>query len=288
MTACPGCNALDASPRFSKDGVAYYLCRHCELTFGLAPGNANLDPVSVHEFEPARMDYLRETTDDRDNLSKLVQRVEAVQKIGAGSVLDVGCGSGKLVRFLRERGIEAYGVEPSGAIFEHFLSGQPDFYHGLLEDVRPRLPRNRFDVIFGCDVIEHVLYPQTLVSQAAELLVDDGRLVITTPNTGSALARLLGRHWHHYNRYHFSLFTRKSLLGLATEHGFCEVEYAALGRTRRVGYALRYLNDFVLGTLRLPVPDLFDRVVVPINLYDTMYVCFRRTVRGSKPPLSPL
>lgn len=288
MTSCPCCNAVGAAPRFSKDGVAYYFCQHCELTFGLAPGNPNLDPVSVREFEPARMDYLRETTEDRDNFSKLVQRVEDVREIGAGSVLDVGCGSGKLVRFLRDRGIEAYGVEPSGAIFEHFLSGQPNFFHGLLEDVCAQLPRRRFDVIFGCDVIEHMLYPQTLVSQAAELLVDDGLLVITTPNAGSTLASLLGRHWHHYNRYHFSLFTRKSLAVLAARHGFCEVGYAALGRSRRVGYALRYLNDFVLGTLRAPVPDVFDRVVVPINLYDTMYVCFRRTVRDDKSPVSPL
>lgn len=47
--------------------------------------------------------------------------MSAIRRFGGsladGSIFDVGCGSGKFVRFLRSRGIEAYGVEPAEALF---------------------------------------------------------------------------------------------------------------------------------------------------------------------------
>jgi hypothetical protein len=70
-----------------------------------------------------------------------------------------------------------------------------------------------------------------------------------------------------------------ALCARAVRHGFEKRGFARLGRRKSVGYVLQYFVDFVLGG-RLRVPRRLERLLVPINLHDSMYVAFSRRAGG--------
>jgi SAM-dependent methyltransferase len=179
-------------------------------------------------------------------------------------VLDVGCGSGKLVRFLRDRGVEAYGVEPAEALFARFLAGDGRFFRDI--DAAAAAAGRPFALVLALDVLEHVEDPVAFLGSLSVVAAPDGRVVVSTPDAGSLVARALGRRWHHYNRFHLSLLAPPTLARAGLRAG--PVEHP--GRYRSAGYVARYLFEF---GFRRPSPGwvaALDRRFFAINLRDTM------------------
>lgn len=111
----------------------------------------------------------------------------------AGPVLDLGCGPGRLVVALAERGVPALGVDASGHAVE--LAG---------ENGAPVLQRSVFDRLPGEGRWASILLidgnigiggaPATLLARAATLLAPGGTIVVETERPGTpttvGLARL--------------------------------------------------------------------------------------------------
>ena len=67
-------------------------------------------------FDEPRLAAIYDALDpDRSDLDAYVAMVE---EFGAGSVIDLGCGTGVFALMLADRGLEAFGVDPSGASLE--------------------------------------------------------------------------------------------------------------------------------------------------------------------------
>jgi 2-polyprenyl-3-methyl-5-hydroxy-6-metoxy-1,4-benzoquinol methylase len=271
MTNCPLCGR-DAVPLFTKGGAPFFRCPACDFRFARPPSNPNFEN-RLEDFEAAYLHYLRPEPVDEVNFVALCRWMERFGGLG-GPLLDVGCGSGKLVRFLRGCGVEAYGLEPCRALYDHFLSGEPWFVPGTAADAR--VLRERFEVVTAFDVMEHVDDPAAVLGQLANRLAPGGRLYVSTPDVGSLAARLLGRRWHFYGRYHLSYFNPRTLTALAARCGLARTHCSWRGRHRSLGYAARYLFEFVAGRAAPAWLARLDRVTLPINLFDTMYLCFRK------------
>src|SRR5207249_4356353 len=56
-------------------------------------------------------------------------------------------------------------------------------------------PEGPFDAVAMGDVIEHLRDPGAVLDRMAALLAPGGVIWIATPDAGSRVARLLGRHW---------------------------------------------------------------------------------------------
>jgi SAM-dependent methyltransferase len=68
------------------------------------------------EFDDPRLAAIYDAFDpDRSDLDAYLAIVE---EVGAGSVLDLGCGTGVFALMLADRGIEVIGVDPAGASLE--------------------------------------------------------------------------------------------------------------------------------------------------------------------------
>jgi 2-polyprenyl-3-methyl-5-hydroxy-6-metoxy-1,4-benzoquinol methylase len=70
----------------------------------------------------------------------------ALCALGGRRLLDVGAGSGKLVRYLRSRGVDAHGIEPSRALFARFLAGDAAFTCATLGEISG-WSAARFDIV---------------------------------------------------------------------------------------------------------------------------------------------
>jgi SAM-dependent methyltransferase len=155
------------------------------------------------------------------------RRVGVIRKLTApGAVLDVGCGRGFTLSFLRAAGYRGVGVELSPAAAHHARQSL-----GL--DVRAgdflTLPfaLEEFDVIIFWHSLEHVADPMRALDRARELLRPGGLLVIAVPNFSSIQARLSGRQWFHLDvPRHYVHFSARGLLGALRRRGFRIVDVA--------------------------------------------------------------
>ena len=106
---------------------------------------------------------------------------------GVASVLDLGCGDGLLLSFLKENGITGKGLDISEEGVEKAKSKGLD---ASVFDFNEKLPfpDGIFDVVVSLDVLEHLYDPENLIKEAVR--VSKQYLVISAPNFNSLPARL--------------------------------------------------------------------------------------------------
>ena len=274
-SACPLCSGLDVESLFVKQEIPYLRCVSCRFVFSTPETNPNL-VNKIENYESAYIQYLEEGPEDRRNFEALLMWMRQTCILEGKRLLDVGCGSGKFVRFMRKQGIEAYGTEPSQALYERYLQSEPFFFSHPVDRLRMEPAVNQFNIITALDVLEHVERPVEFLESIAQLLEEGGTLFLSTPDLGSLAARMLGKHWHFFNCYHLSYFTRETLERTAAQSGLKMTVINRRGRIRSLGYILRFGFDFLLLGKRIPIPRFLDRVSIPLNLFDTMYLAFKK------------
>jgi 2-polyprenyl-3-methyl-5-hydroxy-6-metoxy-1,4-benzoquinol methylase len=209
---CPVCGA---DSRFASGFSDIHLfrcpdCRHCFT-----------DLNALEKVEQYGPEYFQEThrnwfehPDER--LFERIRRVIAELCPGA-AVLDVGCGNGNLLRYLRAKdsalrltGID-YAPNPPAKGIEYLCGDFMTWNTG-----------RKFDVVTSLQVIEHVPNPMAFAARLAELCKAGGLVITSTINEqsilydaartvrgmGSRLAfeRLYGRH--HLNHFNISSLRR--------------------------------------------------------------------------------
>ncbi len=133
-----------------------------------------------------------------------------IEPRGSNRLLDVGCGSGRVLERHRALGWEVRGIDPGARAVEAcHARGLPVQQAGLLE---ADLPSRHFDVILLHHVIEHVPRPLDALRRARELLAPSGEVHVVTPNVGGLGFRLYGSCWYALDApRHLHLFDRGSL-----------------------------------------------------------------------------
>ncbi len=264
---CPLCGT-PAPWHFTKGQVPYFHCRPCSFRFATPEGNPNFRE-NLSEYEPAYRQYLEEGPADRRNFRDLLGRIETPRS----PWLDIGCGSGKFVRYLKEQGIEASGLEPATPLFETYLKGDPSFRHGTAED----LPSDSlYQTISVIDVLEHLSNPIELLQQLHPHLAPEGTLIVEIPAINGLLPRLMGKWWPHYHPYHLSYFTSCSLIRAAETNGYRFIKGSWRGRYFPVSYLSRYARNFLLGQRKNHPKSRWDEKAVYLNTFDVYCACFRK------------
>ena len=270
---CKICTSSNTHKCFEKDRVCYYRCADCTFVFSEPTTNANFQ-TKLEDYEEAYIGYLQDSVEDPNNFASLVAWMSQFRTIEGVRVLDIGCGSGKFVRYLRHRAIEAYGVEPSHVLYEHFLSEDDIFFNLTVDGFRIKFPHDKFDIVTAFDVIEHVDEPVPFVENISQMLKPQGLCFVSTLDVASVPARVLGKRWHFYNKYHMSYWSRDTLAKLASKSNLSLLCSFHCGRFRSVGYMLRYLFEFVFGRSGASIPRRLDAIYVSTNLFDTLCLCF--------------
>lgn len=148
---------------------------------------------------------------------------------GPGTLLDVGCGEGFSMAFMRRAGWAVHGIDHS---IEGVSAMNPELagcveagdLFRLLEGHGQR--ENRFDVVLLNNVLEHVPDPVALLSMLRKVVGPGGVLVVTVPNDFSDLQESLYASGDIPERFwialpdHLAYFSAESLATTAAATGW--------------------------------------------------------------------
>jgi SAM-dependent methyltransferase len=133
-------------------------------------------------------------------------------------VLDIGCATGAMPAFLKERGWQAFGVEISPSAEYGRKHYGLDIRSLQLEDCR--FPDEYFDLALASHFIEHLNDPGGFLREARRILRPGARLMLTTPNIGGFQAKLFKERWRSAIFDHLYLFSKKTIRALLRANGF--------------------------------------------------------------------
>lgn len=177
-------------------------------------GSATLDPLPAPEtipalyppeytFKPAeaRRGRLRSSLGALEwrlfyypGLRRRLEIFRRLTGLKAGRVLEVGCGSGLFLNYLRETGHEVEGLEMSKADVDYARRHLGlTVFEGTLDT--HALECERYDAVLLIYVLEHILTPHETLAQVLRLLKPGGWALVGLPVIDSGQGRLLGARW---------------------------------------------------------------------------------------------
>src|SRR2546426_5645717 len=198
---CALCADAETRALFQVDGALIVACRGCGLvrqdTRPLA--TAALYDGGNYATDDPKGGYANYFLDAAVNKRTFGQRIREVEKRYGrkGRLLDVGCALGDFLLEAKAAGWDVAGVEISTFAAQRARARGLRVTAGRLEELD--LPAASFDVITLYEALEHLTDPVATLAAVHRLLVPGGLLHLVTPNVGGVQARLLGRHWYHYN-----------------------------------------------------------------------------------------
>lgn len=160
---------------------------------------------------------------------RIVERV--AQYANTGGWLDVGFGDGSLLMAAEEFGFETIGIDGRAAAVDRLrqFGIEAHVAHGAYPTDR------KFSVVSMADVLEHMPFPKDALNAVRGLLIDDGALFLSCPNSDNAAWRHVteqGRNPYMAEIEHFHNFSRSRLYDLLAECGFMPKHFAFSERYR--------------------------------------------------------
>ncbi|GFP19776.1 hypothetical protein HKBW3S03_01280 [Candidatus Hakubella thermalkaliphila] len=168
---------------------------------------------------PYNETYLFERDFLPQHLTVTIERL--LRTAGAWKVLDVGCGSGRLIYYLRERGYLAVGCDIS---FHAALMSQQIV--GAAEALP--FPSDEFDFVVGISLIEHLtpILGEVFVDEAFRILRPSGGIFLVTPNYMSPMRIIKGAKWYGYQDLtHVTFYTPMTVRKLLLRKGFRQIRF---------------------------------------------------------------
>ena len=219
--ACNLCGSRRHRTALASRDYRFVRCSECGLVF------QNPQPV----FEDLRFrygpDYFEYELRNEENFFHLMrlglEDIRFFERTAAldrnRRFLDVGCATGMLLGYMRDRGWDVQGVELCRESAEHGMRLRKlDIHIGTLEEAG--FPDSHFPVVHFSHLIEHVPDPRAFLTEVRRILVPGGYLVVVTPNIAGLQAWLFRERWRSAIADHLTLFSRATLYRMLGACGF--------------------------------------------------------------------
>jgi SAM-dependent methyltransferase len=161
----------------------------------------------------------------RDLFTRVLRVANPGTEVGNLSILDYGCGAGRLVLAASQHGFgKVVGFDLADA-----MARQTRQRAGVSVITDPRQIPSGFDIAFSQDVIEHCHNPGEDLANIHSALKPGGHFYCSTPTFQGAAGRILGQAWWCAGpKDHVQLYSRAALVGSIERAGFEVVNVEAV------------------------------------------------------------
>jgi len=260
---CPGCGheaAKELAAKGIPEGEPGFSLRRCPGC-GLGWTSPVLADSEIGAWYPQQY-YGEENQRFHWSLELLVRlfryrRARVIRRrTQPGKVLDVGCGRGKILDYLRSLGYEVQGVELSDHAARHARERVGiDVHVGQVAEAP--FADGTFAAVIFWHTLEHFREPFRALDRARDLLEPGGLIAVAVPNSESLQAKLTGADWFHLDiPRHYHHFGLASLERALSHRGFevVQVDHFSLEQNpygwiqsllNRMGFRFNLLYDWL-------------------------------------------
>jgi 2-polyprenyl-3-methyl-5-hydroxy-6-metoxy-1,4-benzoquinol methylase len=276
---CPACLNSQFRFIFTKKGRDFWRCTCCNLEkqYPLP----TLDEIRDY-YDDSYADGLYKEFTDASTMKQLTaqQRFKEIYKYcGTGRWLDIGCADGRFVEHARRNGLNAEGIELSEVAVDQGKSRGLPIACSTIEDWDPSY---RYDTITSFDVLEHVLDPVGYLQFAHQLLMPSGTLVLTVPNTGSLIRKIMGPRWFFYiPEEHLHYFDPSNIKLILEKTGFQVRKCSWTFKVLTYQYALTQFKEYnplvynLLNFISKVLPKKLLAMPIPLYIGEMKVVAIR-------------
>lgn len=173
--------------------------------------------------------YDKSYFEDRDllipHLAATIKNIAKIHQLE--TILDVGCGTGRLIQYLAKVGFKVAGCDIAKVAVIAARLKNPGIK--IMKASATKLPYadNSFDLVCAISVIEHLTAAQTdkFLAQTSRVLKSHGFVFLVTPNFATPLKILQGQKWFGYSDpTHITFYSPRSLSAILTQFGFSNIQ----------------------------------------------------------------
>jgi len=230
ISTCPICNSANSSEflkakdyTVSKEIFTIVECTDCSFRYtNPIPSEENIGEYYKNE------EYISHSGTKKGIVPKIYHQVrkitqksklKLITKNSEGkNLLDIGCGTGDFLNFMKQNNYETIGLEPDGEVRDLVKKN-----HGIdTFDITElhNLPDNSRDVITMWHVLEHVYHLQRDLKKIASVLKENGTLFVAVPNCDSHDAKKYKEFWAAYDLpIHLYHYRADNMRQLMEQHG---------------------------------------------------------------------
>lgn len=303
---CPYCKHSDSIPLYPTSdifGDEYYIhsCRICHAFFlSPMPTDLQLNRAYDDSYYGSGEEKFKEGLIEKMLDYFRMKRAKTIAEIigNKGKVLDIGCGNGRFLSFVKQLGeMDIYGIEPEGGSARR--AGKIPGIHlkkGFLQ--KEDFASGSMDAITLFHVFEHLTEPKQTLEIISGILKKNGILMMSFPNIDSFQSKLFKGKWLHLDPpRHLFFFSPRDFKNEMKKLGFevirerhFSIEYNPFGfqqsllncvlKKREVLYeSLKGNKEYVkeYSGLNLMLQNLFFKLTSPVFIFsDLIESAFRK------------
>jgi len=256
--SCAVCGSDDKTVLWYSEGSVFAKCWGCGVIY------QNPQPIPGQLHKRYDQNYLKYELSNEEaffNLMLLGLKDAKFYKYAGEngsqrSFLDIGCATGKLLKYMKGKDWKEKGVEVCKESAEYGRTERGlDIFTGTLQEAA--FADSSYNVVHCSHLIEHLTDPAQFVSELYRILVPGGYAVITTPNASGLQAKLFGERWRSVIADHMYLFPKGVLKQLLSKKGFSVKKIKTWGGLGK-GYAPDLVKRFA------------DKLAKPFGFGDVM------------------